>query len=33
MRPIPENFDRNKIAYFVDTFGFKVIKKLVSRIS
>ena len=33
MRPIPENFDRNKIAYFVDTFGFKVIKKLVSRIA
>ena len=33
MRPVPENFDRNKIAYFVDTFGFRVIKKLVSRIA
>jgi len=32
MRPIPESFDRNKIALFVDQFGFKVISKLVRRI-
>jgi len=32
MRPIPEEFDRNKIAFFVEKFGFKVIKKLVRRI-
>lgn len=32
MRPIPEDFDRNRIAMFVDNFGFKVIKKLVRRI-
>ena len=32
MRAIPEDFDRNKIAYFVDTYGFKVVKKLVRRI-
>ena len=31
-RPIPDEFDRDKIAYFVDQFGFKVIKKLVRRI-
>ena len=32
MRPIPEDFDRNKIAYFVDTLGFQVVTKLVRRI-
>lgn len=32
MRAIPKDFDRNRIAYFVDTFGFRVIKKLVHRI-
>lgn len=32
MRPIPDSFDRNKIALFVDRFGFKVVKKLVNRI-
>jgi hypothetical protein len=31
-RPIPENFDRNKIAMFVDQLGFKVIDKIVRRI-
>lgn len=31
-RPVPETFDRNKIAYFVDHFGFQVITKLVRRI-
>ncbi len=28
MRPIPEDFDRNRIAFFVDKFGFKVVSKL-----
>lgn len=32
MRPVPEDFDRNKIAYFVEKFGFQVIPKLVRRI-
>jgi hypothetical protein len=32
MRPIPKDFDRNRIAFFVDKFGFKVVKKLVRRI-
>ena len=31
-RPIPAEFDRNRIALFVDNFGFKVIEKLVRRI-
>ena len=31
-RPIPEDFDRNKIAHFVDQFGYRVIDKLVRRI-
>jgi hypothetical protein len=31
-RPIPEEFDRDRIAFFVNSFGFKVIKKLVRRI-
>lgn len=31
-RPIPEDFDRNKIAMFVEKFGFGVIKKRVPRI-
>jgi hypothetical protein len=31
-RPIPAEFDRNRIAWFVDNFGFKVITKLVRRI-
>lgn len=32
MRAIPENFDRNKIALFVEKFGFGVQSKLVHRI-
>lgn len=31
-RPVPEGFDRNKIALFVDQFGYRVIDKLVRRI-
>lgn len=31
-RPVPEDFDRNKIALFVDQFGYRVIDKLVRRI-
>lgn len=32
MRPIPKEFDRNRIALFVDRFGFRVVPKLVRRI-
>jgi hypothetical protein len=32
MRQIPSNFDRDRIAFFCDKFGFQVIPKLVSRI-
>jgi Phage P22-like portal protein len=32
MRPIPEEFDRNRIAMFVERFGFSVTTKLVRRI-
>lgn len=32
MRAIPADFDRNKIAFFVDKFGFQVTTKLVRRI-
>jgi hypothetical protein len=32
MRPVPEDFDRNRIAHYRETFGFEVIKKLVRRI-
>jgi hypothetical protein len=32
MRAIPADFDRNRIAFFVEKFGFKVVKKLVRRI-
>ena len=32
MRPVPEEFDRNKIAYFVQTYGLQVVPKLVRRI-
>lgn len=32
MREIPESFDRNRIALFVDRFGFGVMKKLTRRI-
>lgn len=32
MRAIPEDFDRNKIAFFVEKFGFSVTTKLVRRI-
>ena len=32
MRPIPEDFDRNKIAMYVKQFGFEVTTKLVKRI-
>ena len=31
-RPVPEGFDRNKIAYFVDSYGLQVVKKLVRRL-
>lgn len=31
-RPIPKDWDRNKIALFVDQFGFQVVPKLVRRI-
>ena len=31
-RPIPEDWDRNKIAYFVEQLGFKVIDRVVRRI-
>lgn len=32
MRPIPESFGRDKIAMFVDQYGFRVVNKHVSRI-
>lgn len=32
MRPVPESFSRDKIAYFKETFGFGVVKKSVPRI-
>ena len=32
MRPVPEEFDRDRIAMFVDQFGFQVVDKLVRRI-
>jgi hypothetical protein len=32
MRAIPKDFDRNKIAWFVEKFGFRVTTKLVHRI-
>ena len=32
MRPIPDDFDRNKIAFFTEKYGFQVTKKLVRRI-
>lgn len=32
MRPVPENFDANRIAFFKEKFGFAVIKKRVPRI-
>ena len=32
MRPIPNDFSRDRIAFFVEKFGFKVVKKLVRRI-
>lgn len=32
MRPIPEEFSRDKIAFFVDTYGLAVTSKLVRRI-
>ena len=32
MRPVPEEFDRNRIALFVEKFGFQVVPKLVRRI-
>jgi hypothetical protein len=32
MRPVPTEFDRNRIALFVERFGFKVTTKLVRRI-
>jgi len=31
-RPVPDTFDRNKIAFFVEKYGFQVITKLVRRI-
>lgn len=32
MRPIPEEFNRDRIAFFVDTYGLQVVPKLVRRI-
>ena len=32
MRPVPEDFSRNRIAWFVDKFGFAVVSKVVRRI-
>jgi uncharacterized protein YkvS len=32
MRPIPDSWDRNKIAWFVDNIGLQVVPKLVRRI-
>ncbi len=32
MRPVPDDFDRNKIAMFVEQFGFQVVPKLIKRI-
>jgi hypothetical protein len=32
MRPVPDTFDRDRIALFVDTYGFQVVPKLVRRI-
>ena len=32
MRAIPKDFDRDRIAFFVSKFGFRVVKKLVRRI-
>ena len=32
MRPIPAEWDRNKIAFFVEKFGFQVVPKMVHRI-
>jgi hypothetical protein len=32
MRPIPKEFDRNRIALFVEKFGFQIVPKLVRRI-
>lgn len=32
MRPIPADFDRNRIAFFVEKFGFQVTTKLMRRI-
>lgn len=32
MRPIPKEFDANRIAWFVEKFGFHVVPKLVERI-
>ena len=32
MRPIPNDFSRDRIAFFVEKFGFNVVKKLVRRI-
>jgi hypothetical protein len=32
MRPIPEDFDRNKIAWFVEKYGFQVVPRMVHRI-
>jgi hypothetical protein len=32
MRPVPDDFDQAKIAYFVETFGFTIVSKVVRRI-
>lgn len=32
MRPVPESFNRDKIAFFVDKFGFQIAEKMVRRI-
>lgn len=32
MRPVPSNFDRNRIAFFRERFGFEVVPRMVQRI-
>lgn len=32
MRPVPDDFDQNKIAYFLETYGFQITTQLVRRI-
>ena len=32
MRPVPEDFDRDRIAFFVEKFGFRITSKVIRRI-